>query len=62
MKAVAVFPGKAGSVHLAELPKPNVYDVPDGRDLRDEKGERPGVSRRCQIPVGSQLERPHSVS
>ncbi len=22
MKAVTVFPGKAGSVHLAELPKP----------------------------------------
>src|ERR1700687_4375279 len=33
MKAVAVFPGKAGSVHLAELPKPSVTDVPDGRGV-----------------------------
>ena len=33
MKAVAVFPGKAGSVHLAELPKPSVNDVPSGRGV-----------------------------
>ena len=33
MKAVAVFPGKAGSVHLAELPKPSVNDVPEGRGV-----------------------------
>jgi threonine dehydrogenase-like Zn-dependent dehydrogenase len=33
MKAVAVFPGKAGSIHLAELPKPRVADVPGGRGV-----------------------------
>src|SRR5258707_10019080 len=33
MKAIAVTPGKAGSVHLAEMPKPSVSDVPDGRGV-----------------------------
>ena len=33
MKAVAVTPGKAGSIHLTELPKPSVGDVPDGRGV-----------------------------
>src|SRR5687768_18543878 len=28
MKAVAVHPGKANSIHLAELPKPSIHDVP----------------------------------
>lgn len=31
MKAIAVFPGKPDSVHLADLPKPSVDDVPGGR-------------------------------
>lgn len=33
MKAIAVFPGKPNSVHLAELPKPSVDDVPNGRGV-----------------------------
>ena len=33
MKAIAVFPGKAGSVHLAQVPKPSVGDVPNGRGV-----------------------------
>ncbi len=33
MKAVAVLPGKAGSVHLAEVPAPRVADVPNGRGV-----------------------------
>jgi threonine dehydrogenase-like Zn-dependent dehydrogenase len=33
MKAVAVFPGKADSVHLAELQKPRVDEVPHGRGV-----------------------------
>lgn len=33
MKAIAVIPGKAGSVHLAELSKPSETDVPDGRGV-----------------------------
>src|SRR3989442_12130114 len=33
MKAVAVFPGRAGSVHLAELPMPSVTDIPGGRGV-----------------------------
>ncbi|WP_166826928.1 glucose 1-dehydrogenase [Thalassoroseus pseudoceratinae] len=33
MKAVAVRPGQPDSVHLAELPKPKVEDIPDGRGV-----------------------------
>ncbi|MBI2827169.1 MAG: glucose 1-dehydrogenase [Planctomycetia bacterium] len=33
MKAIAVHPGKAGSVHLAALPRPRVDEVPDGRGV-----------------------------
>jgi threonine dehydrogenase-like Zn-dependent dehydrogenase len=33
MKAVAVFPGKPGSIHLANLPEPSVEDVPGGRGV-----------------------------
>jgi len=33
MKAIAVFPGKANSVHLAEVPKPSVDEIPEGRGV-----------------------------
>ena len=33
MKAVAVFPGKPSSVHLAELPMPSVDEIPNGRGV-----------------------------
>jgi glucose 1-dehydrogenase len=33
MKAIAVLPGKPGSAHLAELDKPAVTDIPDGRGV-----------------------------
>ena len=33
MKAIAVLPGKPNSVHLADLPKPSVDDVPNGRGV-----------------------------
>ncbi|MEP7285824.1 MAG: glucose 1-dehydrogenase [Chloroflexota bacterium] len=33
MKAVAVFPGKPNSIHLAELPMPTVGDIPNGRGV-----------------------------
>jgi len=33
MKAIAVLPGKPGSAHLAELAKPSVSDVPNGRGV-----------------------------
>ncbi len=33
MKAIAVLPGKAESVHLAQVPKPCVADVPNGRGV-----------------------------
>jgi glucose 1-dehydrogenase len=33
MKAIGVFPGKAGSVHLAELPKPSLDEIPNGRGV-----------------------------
>ncbi len=33
MKAIGVFPGKPNSVHLAELPKPALDEVPGGRGV-----------------------------
>jgi len=33
MRAIAVLPGKPNSVHLAEMPKPTVADVPGGRGV-----------------------------
>jgi len=33
MKAVAVVPGKPNSVHLADLPKPAVDEIPGGRGV-----------------------------
>ena len=33
MKAVAVMPGKPDSVHLADLPKPSVDEIPGGRGV-----------------------------
>jgi threonine dehydrogenase-like Zn-dependent dehydrogenase len=33
MKAIAVFPGKPDSIHLAELPRPSVSDIPTGRGV-----------------------------
>src|SRR5437667_3513149 len=33
MKAISVFPGKANSVHLADLTKPSVDEVADGRGV-----------------------------
>ncbi|MCI0391714.1 MAG: glucose 1-dehydrogenase [Acidobacteria bacterium] len=33
MKAIAVFPGKPNSVHLADLPMPNVSEIPNGRGV-----------------------------
>lgn len=33
MKAIAVFPGKSNSVHLADLPMPSVDDIPNGRGV-----------------------------
>jgi threonine dehydrogenase-like Zn-dependent dehydrogenase len=44
MKAVAVFPGKAGSIHLADLPEPKVDDPPGGRGVLIEV-LRVGVDR-----------------
>ena len=34
MKAIAVFPGNADSVHLADLPEPSLDQVPGGRGVR----------------------------
>ena len=33
MKAIAVLPGKPNTVHLAEMPKPSVDDVANGRGV-----------------------------
>src|SRR6476646_4615098 len=33
MKAIAVFPGRPNSVHLAEMAKPSVTEIPDGRGV-----------------------------
>ena len=34
MRAIAVFPGTPGSVHLTELPEPSLDDIPGGRGVR----------------------------
>src|SRR5881628_2692728 len=34
MKAIAVHPGKANSMHLREIPEPTLSAVPDGRGVR----------------------------
>jgi threonine dehydrogenase-like Zn-dependent dehydrogenase len=33
MKAIAVYPRKAGSIHLAEVPEPRLDEVPDGKGV-----------------------------
>src|SRR5438552_16198141 len=33
MKAIAVFPGNPNTVHLADLDRPSVQDIPDGRGV-----------------------------
>jgi threonine dehydrogenase-like Zn-dependent dehydrogenase len=33
MKAISVFPGKPGSVHLADAPKPSLDQIPNGRGV-----------------------------
>src|SRR5437868_14297578 len=33
MKAISVFPGKPNSVHLADLNRPSIEDVPNGRGV-----------------------------
>jgi threonine dehydrogenase-like Zn-dependent dehydrogenase len=33
MRAIAVYPGKPGSMHLEEVPMPAVTDIPDGRGV-----------------------------
>ena len=34
MKAIAIIPRKANSIHLREIPKPSVGDVEGGRTVR----------------------------
>ena len=33
MKAIAIYPGKAHSMHLEEIPQPKITDIPDGRGV-----------------------------
>jgi threonine dehydrogenase-like Zn-dependent dehydrogenase len=33
MKAIAVYPGKSDTAHLADIPEPRLEDVPDGRGV-----------------------------
>ncbi len=33
MKAICVIPGKPNSVHLRDVPKPSVTDIPNGRGV-----------------------------
>ena len=33
MQAVAVYPGQPGSMHLEQVPRPSVSDVPNGRGV-----------------------------
>jgi threonine dehydrogenase-like Zn-dependent dehydrogenase len=36
MKAIAVHPGQLGSIHLEDVPRPGIDDIPDGRGVRVE--------------------------
>ena len=38
MRAIAVLPGKPYSIHLAELPKPSVREIPNGRGVLVQVG------------------------
>ena len=40
MKAVAVFPGRPDSIHLASLPAPSLDEIPSGRGVLVNGGER----------------------
>ncbi len=61
MKAVAVLPGQANSLHLAELPRPSVKDVPNGRGVLvqvlrvgvDGTDKEINAADYGQAPVGS---------
>ncbi len=33
MKAIAVYPGRPGSIHLADIPEPSLDEVPEGRGV-----------------------------
>ena len=46
MKAIAVFPGKPDSVHLAKLPKPSVNP-----GARGSRRAREGLARRCRYDL-----------
>ena len=34
MKAIAVAPGKPNSIHLREIPEPDLSQIPDGRGVK----------------------------
>ena len=59
MKAIAVFPGKADSVHLADMPKPSLDTIPHGRVVLvrvlrvgvDGTDSRPLASRPSSLRV-----------
>src|ERR671910_526152 len=65
MKAVAVYPGGADSIHLCDLPMPSVDDVPDGRGVRGStrglrlSGDGPRVVR-TRAGGGSQRQGPRT--
>jgi hypothetical protein len=39
VKAISVFPGKPGSVHLTDLDKPSINQVPNSRGVLENYGE-----------------------
>jgi hypothetical protein len=41
MKAVAVSPGKPDSVHLRDVPRPSLAEIPDGRGVFVKVSEGP---------------------
>ena len=46
MRAIAVLPGKPNSIHLAELPKPSVHEIPSGRGILVHKAKARGVREK----------------
>lgn len=57
MKAVAVIPGKSDSIHLAELPKPSVHEIPNGRGVVVQV-LRVGLDARTRRSTPANMARP----
>ena len=63
MKAISVLPGKPNSVHVADLPKPSLDQVPNGRGVL-VKVLRVGVTAptKRSTPLNTEQRLPDTTS